>query len=1281
MYVNVIGVIKNLRLETIGYRLLDTDDKNKVMDVKREQLISVLNSGKLKVENVELVNGKTLRGKYYSLDLLPCIMNEQQEYQKLIALCIIDNMTIRIASCAGNVVDIVKAQLPNIAPSLINMTNDGLKCPRIETEYFKEISNDGDRLDREVIDKDIIWTFRDFDKYMKKHGYSYMVTGYHADRPITIDNYQNESSLILKAIDDRCKLVKIPKEITYINGMYSCGTTIESLILSPYTRELTSLHRGEVKPGESDYNFIVNKLWLQSLDGNSYTPDMKLTGLCGITINSRIVLGNGYYKNFCNHCIIPSISIAGNVRTISNSFNDTKITNDKWFDTKNVRNIDSSFRRTELISIMVGDTTYSIDDSFNETHAQELVFSENDAMTAFARSFKALNITSLDLSPLIKLNLLGAESFKDCMQLVSVIFNNMLKTLRNGCFENCDIPSIELPSGLQTIMSRVLLGNNRLLELLLPAGICDVTFPLGGRNTVVKFTGQNKTLSSAKIERITDEDKVDFGEVFTELCPLALKNCKRKNIIPKSIRTLFGGSFTEASMPVYDTMSTPGVHSIPTGCFEGNVDIAAIIINDNITHVASQAFHKASGIGRIIISGKASGFETTAFSRMDVKSIPPKFYVVSSNEEAKKLLRAKKIDFEEIGDINEAMISIANTSEEVINGYRLIYGGEQEYRELFEEPYIKNIDIFMKVVNRIKRNDSVSFKKNTINTSKFMELPLSNYPRLYDRVDNICKLSKETIEKSTGTEVPDELSDRFIGIANLITALFNNNANCYSESFVKMASGIGNLDIVKMIAYCPYGAIFTAKYSTLPEHDINILMISIRDNIVFQTPFIDEDDKLPYSAKSVHNLAKSYVLKGWGIADLLEVGDSMSIGQDNDERYTSLSKMSFHSMEVPKSMLEGLKPLIRDSAILIGYIGNGRESHNRAQKALLYDTVQQMFIEVSGHYWWSGYSTGRIIVIKDAVVQNIYKLEQINEINKQYFELFTSYNRSEQVNNDIRLNSMTKEEIDRMFNDASQFDADGNEEICVLADYIYANDIKSKDELDGKIAPLLFETEFFVEYNGSINKCEKREFKREFMPLKHSSNMLLCYSDSNMNGCEIAGIVTSKTSKTKNGTLKVSMVPLNRIILALYSIGSKRANNNDMEMAPCQITNKPINIDNFAVIYTRSDSFFNRNGLKYLLALDKLNGDCYLICEYWDTEFYTLFRFKSILIGYNIIRNAEGRKMSDLRNLAEFEFKGSTSYNDSSFKEVRDAIMNGFPNCYPYCGQGVQLFKALAKQV
>lgn len=152
-------------MQTVGYRLLDTDDNNKIKDVTKAQLVSVLQKKLLKVENIELVDNKTIRGKYYSLELLPKISINGVEHNKnkIIALCIIDNTTIKVASCDGKVADMTPYRLKSMGYLVVNMTQDVIKCPKIETRrpkietrHTKKIESEAQRLDAEAIDPEVV---------------------------------------------------------------------------------------------------------------------------------------------------------------------------------------------------------------------------------------------------------------------------------------------------------------------------------------------------------------------------------------------------------------------------------------------------------------------------------------------------------------------------------------------------------------------------------------------------------------------------------------------------------------------------------------------------------------------------------------------------------------------------------------------------------------------------------------------------------------------------------------------------------------------------------------------------------------------------------------------------------------------------------------------------------------------------------------------------------------------------------------------------------------------
>ena len=152
-------------------------------------------------------------------------------------------------------------------------------------------------------------------------------------------------------------------------------------------------------------------------------------------------------------------------------------------------------------------------------------------------------------------------------------------------------------------------------------------------------------------------------------------------------------------MSVYDTLSTPNVNTIPRECFALEVNIDTVIL-----------------------------------SEMDTGFKQPIFYVVSSNKSAKKFLNDNNICFKEIDKIEDAM----KTSDyDVIDTYKLMYGADQKYSEFFEKPYINDIETLMNVSARIDRLDDISFGKNKLDTTKFRELNIMEYPCVHKYVYDI----------------------------------------------------------------------------------------------------------------------------------------------------------------------------------------------------------------------------------------------------------------------------------------------------------------------------------------------------------------------------------------------------------------------------------------------------------------------------------------------------------------------------------------------------------------
>lgn len=1287
MYINVIGVIKNLRNDTIGYRLLDTDDNNKILDVKKEQLISVMQSGKLKVENIKLVNGKIIQGKYYSVEILPILRDGNMEYKKLIVLNVVDNSKATVASCAGNVVTVNYNQLKNLAPSIINIIDGNLKCNFIETDEYKESVNNSYRLEREARDPNVIWTFKDFYMYMKSHGYSFtMTSSIRAYDLISIDNYEGKE-YILKNIDRRCKIIHLPKDTKSVYGLYDItGVEIDTLIINKECNLVESLSSVFSAPNFDDdsntceYAYNIKNLYFQ----NCYEEREYLTlkGFNYTTIHNDVVIPNTKkLDNSFNYCKVKSLKMSNNITRINSSFNNSEGCIEKnssgqyILDTKGCVAIYNSYNNIkDAFRVIIKNKCDRISTSFRSSCITEVDFSEATELTFIAYSFNELNIENLDLSKCNKLDTLGG--FYSCTKLKNIILPKTLHRISGNTFASSNLMgTIILPEELNELNAYCFLNSN-ISELVLPSGIRLVVFPIGGDNTTIKYSGRGNKLNESVIHNITQKTNIDFGDSFDEIIADAYNYCYKSDIVPRSIKKLHSYSFRNAKFSIFDTGKMPELSKIPTHCFAECKNIDTIIINDNIKSVDEQAFVNVKGLNKIIISGKASGFNNKAFSRINFNNIPPRFYVVSTNEEAKKLLKQRKIEFTIIDKIEDIINNGNETALSTQSKYKLIIGGNTKYQELLKEPYIHHIDKLYKLVNELDELDSngiEKFSNKQLNTSKFLELELCRYNSINTNINLFYNKFKEAFAVRGYGEKMNEYTDKFVGICNFITTLYNNCKELYTEDFINSADSIGNICLKDVIYIGTHYAIVILKASTTPKVDMEWIAIILDNKIVFQTPFKMESLLRTNTKFSI--IQKSFN-SGFALTDYLTQGDRYVI--DDTKQMITVD-----NVELPSEYINSIINVLYNNFILIGNIEKpGTFNAKKPTSALFYDLIGQKFVEMQGIFEWMHLGTGKnkIIGIIKYRIERIYDLKDITSSDVEYFKYWLKSNKNEQLYNMIKLNSMSKDKIDSMFNDITQYDLDGNQELCLLADYIYKNNIRNIVEMNNIAADYLLSTTLFDDFKPSISACDKKNYKKKVTPLDVPGKMLLHYitDESDLFGnYELLAIIDSKTSTTKGNTLRLSRLSINSIIASLYCCGEYRAHYLNTTKPTCKITNDKINIDEYTVIGTLASRNLANNGFKFLIALDKLNCDVYLLLELWDMDFYKLFRFKDIHDLLIWLLKCNKTELMQLGiTITDHDYK-----KESTYTEVRNAILDGYPNCYPYVLTNGDLFKILAKQI
>ena len=125
MFVTAIGIIKDIDDSIIGYRLIDIDDNNKVLDVTKGQILNALRNKQITIENMEL-KGNKLVGTYYDIKLLPDIIGSNCDINVNIALLAKDGI-VTVSNCIGNVCNIAVNKALSM-PNIVNIINGDIKC-------------------------------------------------------------------------------------------------------------------------------------------------------------------------------------------------------------------------------------------------------------------------------------------------------------------------------------------------------------------------------------------------------------------------------------------------------------------------------------------------------------------------------------------------------------------------------------------------------------------------------------------------------------------------------------------------------------------------------------------------------------------------------------------------------------------------------------------------------------------------------------------------------------------------------------------------------------------------------------------------------------------------------------------------------------------------------------------------------------------------------------------------------------------------------------------------
>lgn len=1288
MHIYIVATYRNGKDESkiTDYLLLDIEDNFKTLKVSKEQLVNVLSQNKIKLFNAKL-STTAIVGTYYSLNRLPSfrynvldtnfrvvILNKNDKNTEFLG-CFVDQNGVNVSKINLNTVNSCFSQglVCNIGDNYLPL------CEKIDTPKEKQPQV---RVNADVNDVDSEWTIDMFIAYMRSKDYTYQLL-----------QLSSRNEYELRNIDPRCEIAHIPVGVKIINRLYaSKPKKIKGIILPKTLELLLSLYENAENTIDIDdlsemdtSGFIeVDYIYFQNKNANpkKYTETGVYRALQQLIINKYANCPNrntvrDLYKYCLFNCNI-NIDLQINLRsTFCNCiFNNSK-TN------INVMTLTDSFNLVQgLEEIVIGSNITDIWRSFKRAYFSKIDFSKAVHLNTITSSFTSnIKPVDIDLSNCKSLLSVNSKSFF-LMFINKLILSDSITSIASQCFSSINSICSDCDSKF------------KLKEVVLPASLKQLSWPVFDDETIIKFNKQTTIIRSSLLKGYTKHNIV-FTDNTKIIDQQAYRNmsgvCTFDELnIPESIIEIQESAFNQALLTDFDSRKLPLVHEIPNECFMESL-VETVVLGDNIENIGAKAFKRCSHLRTIVISDKVKSINNSAFSDIHADKITT-IYVVKGSYAARKLANTKEllIEMNSFDEIIESVNDVQTTPSEKIAKFRLMLTGSP-YEALLDIPdYNRNINFIYKFVQYI--NNNVQDKTIVADTSKYRPIDLSYIHGLaedYKRVTDLAVSNSNTLKRN----------NVFACLNNLITKLCDNDERLYTPTFFHVLQ-IGNI-CSKSIIYCDdTRVIYHITAEILTKAYFEILVIVVDNKIQFMhgintikiLRYLTHNNKLSLVVSSI-GMERDNPF-GVSFTKFLKIGDSLILSTDVVRYSIFASDYTINGVKIPNEInnnanecvVDTLISMMKNNWIFIGTTitfdetlsKQTRYNEHRNYPTLFYDLIEQKFIEVIAKFKFSANKIERIDMY---TVVDIIDLADINKLDRQYFaELDEAFN-DESTNNIIELASLSNETIENIHNDMSNYDITGNKNIMDLADAVYKYGINDVAKLNVQSANALLQSDFFELSDLTINNIRKEDkrYKFEFGTQLYNSESLFIQYRVNQDNY-IMGVISNDTLMNKKGILYHSILSMREILQTLWLIGEHRSNGNNTSLN--KISNNTVNPDNFVFIKTLCDNMLDRNGLKYDIALDKFNGDAYVICEQWDSDFYTLLRFKHLLDTYDFLHNIFFNNKNTLRSSSKKLIcnDNSMSQNSDSISKARSLIINGLPNNYPYISDPCHIMDKLSKQ-
>ena len=1262
MTVYIIGTIRDTKYKTIGYTLMDIDNKNQTMQVNKNALVSALKANKLKIKNAKL-HGDTVQGIYYSLNILSyhIINNGVQSYvnKGVLVLNKIGNWyTVLVTDkiVATTVIDEDKMRSLIWSKAVINIDEYGRLLYKENDNT--QVTDNVPELNKKILDPNAEITQEEFEKFMWKNNWRYTIQN--------LDPSLYGPGLIsINDIDCHCDVVHLPVNCYSVTHLFSKrpANSINVLIINEKCRGILELFQSNSSTIlEINDRIKINNLVFQGRHEYKEGASIEFKGEIFSNTNINCIVDLTQFNTLSrmfNNCSINEL-ILGEKSSVYDSFNNVHIgsNSNKELELHITRRSIRSFNKITGINTLKVFDTESIDDSCSECSASNIEFLGK------------------------KLNYMYSTSFNNCNNIKCIDMSSIRIIQQMQGFNNCEnLSEFKLPTGGYSANGKRYLGvyslsrcfnNTKIRRIVLNSCVISVEYPVLPEDGTVVFDESCTNISGKllnkfqlnndnKLEFLSNKLKLDTG-IFDNLSiytrePTAL-NMNKQNIVKFE-----PSCFRYSKVKEFNSLEYPNLHEIPSYTFINTSSLHTLIIGDNIKKLGESITKDCESLRVVVIGPEVKDIDPKVFTYTRQKGVICAYVVKGTPGYELVSKRKNTIGFEiiEVESVAEALRLLKDsnlTAEDKMAKFRLVLQGTK-YDKLLSESYQKNIQFMYKVYSTFEGN-YIPQNVRPIDTSKFINIPLSSYNNIWNK---IRIYHREDVEHQ-------ELY--LASISNLFTSILPIDSRLHNSILWNYINDVSVINVQSVILAGSNHFIGTLNIKISDNYSINILVIEI-DNIIRFVAVYDVNSvskRLNGDIKKMHTMqdmtSQSTVLDAkTSVSHLLNAGDVIGAT-------AVISNIEFPRITIDNINMPIIITKFYESTLCLG-INTDEYGSNGKTHILFYDILGQRLILaiISG----KTYSNNTIKNTTSIIIESIVDLDNIKLINKKLFDIVSKATAIGNMTNN-KLSSMVLNPQLAMIiaADEANYDTQINKELISVGVYCYKNNIKELWEMSDKAFKMLVASGIFTENKytmASLDKSMSITIVTSHPTLGDKDRAESTWMEFSAYSTLPSGnnyIIIRKYKKHTSSSKLTgyeTCLPRRKLIELLKHIGEAAINK-----APIlnKITNESVDKNRFIIMHSSSATDYAVG-----FALEVASGNPYIILEDSSYTLKTIFRFNNISEAWRIYSTyfANNNKLGNLitfdvgKKLIESLLQ--VRYEDSSgLEKLRQSILNGLPNNYPY---------------